>query len=108
LTAPTTGSLPKNAFEQLAVPATVFCSQELPAPYRTTRVSPTLKASFSLATKVQSLLLGDVAAAGAAAGVGADATAASAASASLAPPLPPPQPAKRTATEQKSKCTGFN
>ncbi len=24
------------------------------------------------------------------------------------PPPPPPQPAKRTATEQKSKCTGFN
>jgi hypothetical protein len=107
LNAPTTGSLPKNAFEQLAVPATVFCSQELPAPYRTTRVPPTLKASFSLATKIQSLPLGDVAA-GAAADVGADATAASVASASLAPPLPPPQPAKRTATEQKSKCTGFN
>jgi hypothetical protein len=69
-------------------------------------VSETLKASFSLATKVQPLPA--VAGAFAAAG-GADVTAASAAVALLASlPPPPPQPAKRTATEQKSKCTGFN
>jgi hypothetical protein len=32
LTWPTIGSVPKKAFEQLAAPATVFCSHELPAP----------------------------------------------------------------------------
>jgi hypothetical protein len=109
LTCPTTGSVPKNALEQLAVPATVFCSHEPPAPYRTRRVSETLKASFSLATKVQPLLAVAVGDGAFAAAGGADVTAASAATLSLAAlPLPPPQPAKRTATEQKSKCTGFN
>jgi hypothetical protein len=103
--------VPKKALEQLALPATVFCSHESPAPYRTTRVSETLKASFSLATKAQPLLLLEVVAAGAAAGagVGADVTGVPAATESLAsPPPPPPQAAKRTAAEQKSKCTGFN
>ena len=114
MTWPSTGSVPKKAFEQLAPPATVFVNHELPAPYRTTRAPVTLKASFSLATKAQPLLLllvGVIAAcAGAAAGVGADVVGASAAAVSLLalPPPPPPQPAKRTATEQKSKCTGFN
>jgi hypothetical protein len=94
--------------EQLAVPATVFCSHELPLPYRTTRASAMRKASFSLATKAQPLLLAEPApeGAGAAAGGGTDASAES--GVLLASLLPPPQPANRTATEQKSKCTGFN
>jgi hypothetical protein len=72
----------------------------------------TLNASFSWATKVQPLLLDTApsvgaAAVGAGAGAVADGAVASTALA-LLPPLPPPQPANKTATEQKSKCTGFN
>jgi hypothetical protein len=95
--------------EQLADPATVFSSHELPAPYRTTSGLETLNASFSLATKVQPAA--DAVAGAGAAGVGADATGPSTAFAVLTSALlasPPPQPANRTATEQKSKCTGFN
>jgi hypothetical protein len=103
LTWPRTGSVPKNAFEHWALPATVFCNHASPEPYRTTRTSVTLKASFSLATNVQPSPLAGVAAAGAVAVANVEASAA------LASPLPlPPQPANRTATEQKSKCTGFN
>jgi hypothetical protein len=77
-----------------------------------------LNASFSLATKVQLLLLdpepvaGVVGAGAGADGAGAEVTAVSTAPDVLLPvplaSLPPPQPANRTATEQKSKCTGFN
>jgi hypothetical protein len=71
-------------------------------------VSETLKTSFSLATKVQPLLLVGVVDAGA--GAVDVATGVAEASAATVSPVSalPPQPAKRTATEQKSKCTGFN